>query len=560
MTISPDAPFSYATRERNIASMVTDPVDLLVIGGGITGTAIARDAAMRGIRTAIVDSGDFGGGTSGRSSRLVNGGFRYLELGRFGLVYLSCRERRKLLYIAPHLIRPLPFIFPVYRSGRISLGKLATALLLYDSLALFRNVRRHRLLGKQSLLKLEPSLRSQDLRGGGLYWEASCNDARLTLATVRSAFLHGALVANYAGVDELDLANGRIYGARITDRIAQTTYTVRAHTVLNAAGPWADTVRRLGAGPGAGDPLVQGTRGSHVVLPRHRLGIDHAVTMTSPIDGRIIFAIPSADLCYLGTTDDEHEVDPERTGATAEDVVYLLRSTNAYFPGARLAPEDVVSTWSGVRPLVPDPSASAPGGRSREHRITEDPTGLISIVGGKLTTHRSMAAEAVNRVAEHLHQRDGRRLPAPAATAAEPLPGGEVQDLDVLISDLIRQGFGRETAAHLVASYGTESAAIARIVESDPIWGMPLVGSHPAIRAEVVHCVRREMAMTLSDIMMRRIGLFFEVVGHAVPEAPNIVDMAGDELGWSAPRKAAELATYLEAIQHSMSFRDDLPG
>ena len=538
--------------------MVTGPLDLLVVGGGITGAGIARDAAMRGIRTAVIEKGDFGSGTSSESSKLVHGGLRYLEMGDLGLVFEACRERRTLLRIAPHLVRPQPFLFPVHQGSRVGYWKLAAGLTLYDLLALFRNVGRHRMLRRRATLRLEPHLKGAGLKGAGYYYDARCDDARLTLATVRSAHQHGALAANYVELDDFERPDGQVCGARVTDRMSADTYTIRASVVVNATGPWSDDLRaRTG-----GAPALNRSKGVHVVVPRHRLGIgEHAITMLSPIDGRVMFAIPWRDLAYVGTTDTEDDVEPDGIRATADDVVYLLRSANAMFPAARLGPDDVVSTWAGVRPLARSRRPVAPGSPSaisREHRIIEDDNGLISVVGGKLTTYRAMGAEVVNHVARRLHAVDGRRLPRSARTAREPLPGGEVTDLEILATELVRSGFSREVAEHLVGAYGTEAAAVARIAESDPGWAAPIVGGHPAIRAELVHAIRREMAMTLGDLMMRRTHLFFEVLGHAVPEAPGIVDFAAEELGWDASRKASELATYLEQIQHGMAFRDRL--
>src|SRR5213083_407409 len=349
--------------------MVAEPVDLLVIGGGITGAGIARDAALRGIRTALVDKGDFGGGTSSHSSRLIHGGLRYLEQRAFRLVFEASRERRVLLTIAPHLVRPLAFLFPAYRGARVSAWRLRAGLWLYDLLAAFRNVRTHRWLGRRAVLRLEAGLRERDLQGAGLYYDAQADDARLVIATMRGA-LSGA------------------------------TCTVRALVVVNATGPWLDRVRRLDD-PRA-EPLVRLTKGTHVVVPRQRLGNAHAVTLTSPIDGRVMFILPWGDQTYIGTTDTDEDASPDEVRATADDVIYLLRSANAFFPQARLAPTDVVGTWAGLRPLLAPPRDVSASDVSREHRIVESPSGLITIAGGKLTTYRVMGQDVAERVAARL--------------------------------------------------------------------------------------------------------------------------------------------------------------
>ncbi len=534
--------------------MAAQPVDLLVIGSGITGAGIARDAAMRGIHTAIIDKGDFGGGTSSRSSRLVHGGLRYLEVGDWRLVFEASRERRILLKIAPHLVRPRSFIFPIHRGGRVSKIKLAAGLTLYDLMALLRNVRRHRMLGKRRTLKAEPNLRRSGLKGSGRYYDAECDDARLTLATVRSAHAHGALAANYVAMDDLERGDGRIRGARVTDLITHETYTIHARVVVNATGPWSD---RLRATEGE-QPALRPTRGVHVAVPRYRLGNHGAVTVISPLDGRVMFVIPWGDLSYVGTTDTDDETDPDKARANADDVVYLLRSANALFPDARLQADDVVSTWAGIRPLLKPDNPMDPSAVSREHRILEGPSGMISIVGGKLTTFRVMAREVTDLVAKRLHEIDGRGIPARARTEQEPLPGGEVANVDVLVKEITAEGHPENVAHHLVNSYGTESAAVLRLAQADPELNQPIVPDHPALRAELVHAARREMAVTLCDLMMRRTHLFYEVMGHALPEVPVVVDLAAQELGWDGGRKASELAGYLQQIQHCMAFRDDL--
>ena len=292
--------------------MAHEPVDLLVIGGGITGAAIARDAALRGFRAALVEKGDFGSGTSSVSSRLIHGGLRYLEQYDLHLVLEASRERRVLLRIARHLVHPLPFLFPVYRGARVPAWKLRCGLWLYDLLAAFRNVRLHRWLGRKATLRLEPGLRERDLRAAGLYYDAQTDDARLVLATMRSAAQAGALVASYAEAVSLLKPDGLVRGATVRDLLGEETRVVRALVVVNACGPWVDAVRRLDA-PDA-DPLLRLTKGAHVAVPRQRLGNTHAVTLTSPIDGRVMFVLPWADSdqSYIGTTDTDETSRPMR--------------------------------------------------------------------------------------------------------------------------------------------------------------------------------------------------------------------------------------------------------
>jgi len=534
--------------------MAREPVDVLVIGGGITGAAIARDAALRGFRTALVEKGDFGSGTSSVSSRLIHGGLRYLEQYDLHLVLEASRERRVLLRIAPHLVRPLPFVFPVYRGARVPSWKLRCGLWLYDLLAAFRNVRVHRWLGRKATLRLEPGLRDKDLRAAGLYYDAQTDDARLVLATMRSAAQAGAHVANYVEVVSLVKPDGHVRGATVRDLLSGDTRTVRSLIVVNACGPWVDQLRRLDE-PDA-TPVLRLTKGAHVAVPRQRLGNTHAITMTSPIDGRVMFVLPweDAEQSYIGTTDTDEDVSPDDVRATAEDVVYLLRSANAFFPQARLSPHDVVATWAGLRALLRPDGHLAPSQVSREHRIIESASGLLTIAGGKLTTHRVMAQELVDRVAARLGALDGRpRAPHPP-THRLPLPGGETADLDGLAKAAVERGASETTARHLVGRYGSEAAAVLNLVDRDRALGGRIVAGRPDLWAEVVHAIEREMAVRLSDVLVRRLHLFYKTRDQAVPTTSAVADRMAGALGWDGSRRAVELAAYLQLVKRSRAF------
>ena len=534
--------------------MATEPVDVLVIGGGITGAAIARDAALRGFRTALVEKGDFGSGTSSASSRLIHGGLRYLEQFDFRLVLEASRERRVLLRIAPHLVRPLPFLFPVYRGARVPAWKVRCGLWLYDLLAAFRNVRVHQWLGRKATLRLEPGLREKGLKAAGLYYDAQTDDARLVLATMRSAAQAGALVANYVEAVSLLKPDGRVRGATVRDLLNDETRTIRALIVVNACGPWVDGLRRLDE-PSA-DALLRLTKGAHVAVPRKRLGNTHAITLTSPIDGRVMFVLPwgDADQSYIGTTDTDEAVSPDDVRATAEDVIYLLRSANAFFPQARLSPHDVVATWAGLRALLRPERNLAPSQVSREHRIAESASGLLTIAGGKLTTHRVMAQELCDLVAARLRALDGRpRAPRPP-THRSPLPGGETADLEGLTKAAVERGASEATARHLIGTYGSEAAAVLNLVDRDRALGGRIVAGRPELWAEVVHAVEREMAVRLSDVLVRRLHLFYKTRDQAVPATSAVADRLAQALGWDGARRAEELAAYLQLVKRSRAF------
>lgn len=523
------------------------PADLLVIGGGINGTGIARDAAMRGLRTVLVEQNDLGSGTSSRSSRLIHGGLRYLEQGEFGMVLEANRERRTLQRIAPHLVWPLPFVFPVHRGDRITRWRLAAGMLLYDALALFRNVRVHRILGKRGILEAEPMLRDRGLLGGARYYDAQCDDARLVVATARSAMHHGALVANYMGVVGLERTAGRVVGAQLEDRLTGERGVMRASVVVNASGPWADKVRRLEDAGAA--PLLQPTKGVHVVVDRSRIDHREAVAFTSPIDGRVMFVLPWGNLSYIGTTDTDTVESPDDLTVTATDIIYLLRSANSRFPSARLTTEDVRASWVGLRPLLLDRQGQLTSSRSREHDIVHGSGGMLTVVGGKLTTYRSMAAEVVDQAMRELRHRDGRPRHGEARTDIEPLPGGETADLSQFRERGVELGIPTVSVDHLLRHYGTEAAGIFNLGGADRRLFRRLVPDHPAIEAEVLHAVRRELAQTVEDVMIRRFHHYYEHGEHGAPAAHRVAELMGEELGWDAGRVKAEADRYLAFVR-----------
>lgn len=526
-----------------------EAVDVLVIGGGITGAGIARDAALRGFRTALIDKGDVGGGTSSASSRLIHGGLRYLETGALRLVFESSRERRVLLRVAPHLVWPLAFLFPVYRGGRVAPGKLRAGMWLYDALAAFRNVHRHRWLSPAAARGLEPELRDRDLRGAALYYDGQADDARLVMATIRSAAQAGALIANYAEATNLLNPDGRVRGATVRDILTGAVRAVRALVVVNATGPWCDTLRRLDRTRTT--PLLRLTRGAHVVVPRARLGHTHAITFTSPLDGRVMFVLPWGDVSYVGTTDVDDPGDPDAVRATVEDVTYLLRSVNALFPNARLTPADVIATWAALRALVATSPTESASAVSREHVVEESPSGLLTIAGGKLTTYRAMAADLVDRIADRLHDADGRPRPPAPRTDQEPLTGGEAADLDVLAATLQEQGVSKGTAQHLVRAYGSEAPAVVNRAKRNRVLLGPITEGRPEIRAEVEHVVEREMAVRLSDVLARRLHLFWQTRDQGLGVAPAVARKLRELLGWDGAREAAEIAAYAAAVAAS---------
>ena len=517
--------------------------DLLVVGGGATGAGIAREAALRGLTVALVERGDFGSGTSSRSSRLIHGGLRYLEHRRFGLVRESLAERGVLLRIAPHIVRPLGFLFPIYKGDRVSHWKTELGLTLYDFLALGGNVRRHRALGKRGVLDHEPLLKTQGLTGGSLYWDAQCDDARLSLATLRSAASHGAVVANYTCVTAFEQEGGQISGAILEDQLTGAQGTVHARVVVNATGPWVDVIRLL-EDPGAKSSLAP-TRGSHVMVPRSRVGHHHAITFLSPIDGRVMFVLPWGDRSYIGTTDTEAAGSADQVTPTEADMLYLLRSANAIFPAARLGLEDVSFSWAGLRPLIAD-AAQTPGARSREHLVTVGPRGLVSVAGGKLTTYRRMAIDTIARVNQILKRPVAESDPMKVRSASEPLPGGEPYKVEALFARGVARGLPEPTVAHLVGQYGSEVPSLYDIAAEWPTLKEPVHPHHGAIGAEVIHAVRKEYARRLDDVLFRRLSIAHETPDAGLAAVETVSRLMGRELGWDDARRREEADRYRE--------------
>ncbi|HEX6989263.1 MAG TPA: glycerol-3-phosphate dehydrogenase [Bacillota bacterium] len=525
------------------ASMLADLAggiyDLLVVGGGITGCGVAREAAHRGLRTALVEAGDFASGTSSRSTKLIHGGLRYLKEFDFALVRESVRERQRLLTAAPHLVRPIWFVFPVYRGDPDPLWKLRVGLWLYDryagpTLGGFR----HRALSPRRLLEEEPLLRRDGLAGGAMYTDSVTDDARLTATVARAAAAAGAVVVNHASVTGfLRDGSGRIRGATVEDRLAGdgSVLEVRARTVLNATGPWGDQVRRLD--DAAAPRLLRLTKGIHLAVPRARLPLRHAVTMRGP-DGRIMFAVPRGDFTYAGTTDTPYRDDPARPRVERRDAEYVLAAVNRNFPEAALEPGDVVSAWAGLRPLIDPGDARDPGAISRDYRLFTSPSGLVTVAGGKLTAYRAMAARIVDEVFP-----DTRG----ATPDDAPLPGGEKLPGDGDAEATARaHGLERDQVDVLIRRYGAEFTRVLEEMEPGQ-QGVP--ARTRRVRAEARWAVRKEMAQTLADLLWRRApeALWSADNGRGVAEAAAAA--MGDLLGWDERRRRAEVDGYLLQVE-----------
>lgn len=545
-------PFGPVERLAALAGMAARPLDVLVVGGGITGCGLARDAALRGLAVALVEKVDFGYGTSGRSSKLVHGGVRYLAYGDVALVRESANERRVLGAIAPHLVHPLPFVFPLYKGN--SKAKFRVGFTMFDKLASSAPHQRHRVLEPAEVRERAPALRDP-LTGGFLFLEYITDDARLTLENAVSAAEHGALVANHVAVTGFLVEDGRLVGARVRDETNGRIREVRAAVVVNASGPWAEATIALGDSPAPKHVLP--SKGIHLLFRADRLPLQGAVALRSP-SGREGFAIRRWSYVYVGTSDVVHEGELDGPVADREAVDDVLQMTQDCFPALGLTEADVVATWAGLRPLIAEEGKS-PRDTSRHDEVWRSPEGLLSIVGGKLTTYRRMG----ERVMEHVGRELGRDLGDSRRTAEVPLPGGDFggRDFDAFReateAALVGRGVAAEAAERIVWLYGAGADDLLRLGDEDPRWLDPLAPGSAAVRGEVRFAVERGMALTLADILDRRTGLLLFSEDHGLAAAPAAAAIAGKLLGWTDEEAAAQLHAYrLLAAEHGVPGRD----
>lgn len=546
--------FSSQHRKEHVEEAASKVFDILIVGGGITGACAARDAVRRGLSAVIVEKNDWAFGTSSRSSKLVHGGLRYLELFDFKLVFEACRERRRLLMNAPHVVWPQSFMFPVYKGDKNPLFLIAMGLWMYDFLALFRNVQNHQLHGPKRILEVEPELDGERLTGGGQFYDCSTDDARLTLSHVQSAHLEGACCLSYATVTDILKRNGKACGARVRDGIGGREFDIEAKMVLNCTGPWTDAVCRLDD-PGAA-PKLRPTKGAHVIVPWERVRATNALPIISPADERLMFLVPWGDYALIGTTDTDYDEDYDAIHATGEDVQYILDAANRTLPRACLTMDDVISTYAGLRPLVVEG-----GGKdvkesqvSREHSIYESHSGLISIAGGKLTTARSMAQELIDLAARRLEERFGVRA-AKCTTKRAPVFGVDGRDfhrrLERLAGDLRLDG----DIVSKLQLLGTGAVRVLGLVAEGGSMADRLGEGVPYIEAEVVYSAREEMVVSLSDFMVRRSLIYYEDAEQGLGCAERVAELLGGELGWDGAEKGRQVEEYRRVVELSRAYR-----
>ncbi|HEV7523515.1 MAG TPA: glycerol-3-phosphate dehydrogenase/oxidase [Acidimicrobiia bacterium] len=519
-------------RAEAIRRLTDESFDVLVVGGGITGTGVALDAASRGLRVALVDKGDFASGTSSKSSKLVHGGIRYLQQKEVGLVYEALAERQILRKTAPHLVRVLPFLLPVFTKDGLLPRRIARLLgatmWAYDLTGGLRIGKLHKRVSKEEALRYMPTLPADNIAASYIYYDAQADDARLTLTVAKTAAAHGAAVVNYATlVGVVKDAAGKISGARV--RIDDDELEVRAHAIVNATGVWSDQVRALD--DVTHDPTIRPAKGIHITVPWSLVRNEIAVVIPVPKDRRSVFVVPWGGdggphkFTYIGTTDTDYDGPVDDPQITAADVEYLLRAINGA-SSTKITEADILGTWAGLRPLVAAAKSERTADLSRRHSVHTSPAGVVTVTGGKLTTYRRMAADAVDEVAKLLGRSRSR-----SRTKRIRLRGADGWDA----SDIPK---------NLAERYGSDGRAVADLERSDPQLARPLIENLPYSRAEVVYAARAEMACTVDDVLSRRTRTRLLARDASAAVADDVAALMGAELGWSDDERRRQVARY----------------
>jgi glycerol-3-phosphate dehydrogenase len=518
-------------RAPSLRRLAEERFDVLVVGGGITGAGVALDAASRGLRCALVERDDFASGTSSKSSKLVHGGLRYLQQRELRLVYEALHERQRLLRNAPHLVHVLPFLVPIMRRGGVIDRRLSrvlgSALWMYDLTGGLRIGKRHHRVSVDDALARFPTLDRARLAGAYLFYDAHVDDARLTLTIVRTAVAHGAVALNYAEVIGFEHHGSRVVGARV--RVGRAVTTVRARVVVNATGVWSDAVRGLDGA--AHRASIRPAKGVHITVPWELVRNDVAAIVPSARDDRTVFVIPWDGHTYVGTTDTEYEGSLDDPQCTEFDAAYLLDALNGVTTvGAK--PTDIVGSWAGLRPLLATARRARTADLSRRHAVRVAPSGVVTVTGGKLTTYRRMAADAVDAAVRVL----GDRGVPKSATRHLRLFGGHGVERGVAAVD------------HLTGRYGTESVAVRGLVDDDPTLGEPLVPGLAYLRSEAVYAARHEMVLTLDDVLSRRTRARVLARSASADAAAAVATLLAPELGWADAERERQVCTYLQSV------------
>ncbi len=533
--------FSFKTRQQNILRLQNEKFDLLIIGGGITGAGVARDAALRGLKVGLIEARDFAYGTSSRSSKLIHGGIRYLENMEFQLVFEALNERTKLFEIAPHLVHPLRFMIPLYENSRVGMFKMGLGMWFYDALSLFQAPEMHERLNAKASMERMPILEQAQLKGSFIYSDAYMDDDRLVHETMRSANEAGAVCVNYvkAQSSQMNSEKGKVTALTAQDIFTQKEFSISAKHVICTVGPWTDLV---------GEKLVNDwkeilrpTKGVHLTFRRDRLNLTSAVVMAAEKSDRIVFAIPRHEMVIVGTTDTDFKGRPEEAIVTAEDVKYLLEITNKYFPGSELKTNDIVASYVGVRPLVKDDSGTA-GKTSREHTIMHDHRGFTFVAGGKYTTYRLMSEQIVDQVSKFLPFEVSAQLNK--CETWRPLnPMVERETFEQAV-----ESAPSELEKSLALRYGAEAKEIlTKYGFTENIWVI-----------EAQQAIHHTMCLTLTDFYSRRVPLVLAEKDHGLKFLSEIAQIFEQELGLTKAQIDQQKQDLQNYIEHEFSWKKQL--
>lgn len=525
--------FSFKDRPKILDSLNRYSFDVLVIGGGITGAGIALDAASRGLSVALVEMQDFASGTSSRSTKLVHGGLRYLKQLEFGLVSEVGKEREIVYENAVHVTAPEKMILPIYKEGTLGAMTTSVALRIYDKLANVKKEERRKMLSKKETLKLVPLLKEDGLKGSGEYVEYKTDDARLTLEVIKKAVDYQAVCLNYAKVIEFVYKKKKLVGAKVRDEITGETITIHATQIVNATGPWVDTIQELDVKQKKKNLML--TKGIHIVIDESKFPLKHAVYFDTQ-DGRMIFAIPRDKKVYVGTTDTFYKGDPSNVKATKEDVEYLLDAVRFIFPKIHLTTKDVESTWAGIRPLITE-KGKKPSEISRKDEIWESPSGLLTIAGGKLTGYRKMAEDVVDQIIKrnrfrHATECMTQQLYLSGAKGLNSLNFHDYVKNKAKIG--VQLGLSNEEAKQLVRRYGTNVDDLfqyVNVVENSNV-NIPL-----ALYAELLYTIYYEMVYTPCDFFIRRTGYLYFDIEKVEKYKDEVLDIMSNIIGYSKNEK-----------------------
>lgn len=535
--------FSFVDRKINLQKLKSETFDLVIIGGGINGAGMARDAALRGMRVALVEANDFASGTSSRSSKLIHGGIRYLENLEFHLVFEALNERQKLFEMAPHLVHPLRFMIPLYKSSRVNPLMMGLGMWLYDALSLFQAPEMHEHLDYQETTRRMPVLKSEGLKGSFVYSDAYMDDDRLTIETLRSAHRAGAVIVNYCTATGAETKDGAVVGIKVKDQFSKDAFSIFGKHVVSTVGPWTDELGHQFFKEWKN--VLRPTKGVHLTFEKKRFPLSSAVVMGA--EKRIVFGIPRHEMVIVGTTDTDFKGSPSDVTTDVEDVRYLLGVVHDYFPGVKITKEDIVASYAGVRPLVHDGSETE-GKTSREHTIWTDEHRVSFVAGGKYTTYRLIAEQAVNHCLRHFRLEDRARfLRSQTATALNPLVTTESFSMkDFLLEQIgASSQLSPDESLHLGERHGQEAIELIKKYGNKTSY----------VELEALHAIENTMCTSVVDFYTRRSPLVLSKMDHGLSYLDQVAQIFAREMDWSEDQTRLEKEKVLAHIDRELGWQ-----